>query len=152
MPDGPFSKLAELRDALGPAPVEVVRDAWVDEVVEANHELFTTSADGIVFYAGEDATSERLARLTRGVDIIHPEVKMEPERTLGAGALARILRRLRAWSRDFVDDVLGPLRDPRTAALSPAARGLAYQLEQGLTTIGTAQARDQLRAPQRSRS
>jgi hypothetical protein len=53
---------------------------------------------------------------------------------------------LRAWSRDFVDDVLGPLRDPRLEALGPSGRGLVYQLERGLTSITRRQGRDQIRA------
>lgn len=145
IPDGPFSQLAALRDALKPEPVEVVRDEWVEQVIDARHERFDVTSEGLVMYAGDDERFERLARLTRGVDILHPEVKMDPARPLGAGAQSRILRRLRAWSRDFIDDVLGPLRDPRVLGLSAAARGLTYQLERGLTTIATHQARDQIR-------
>ncbi len=142
---GPFSQLAALRDALGPRPVELVRDAWIEEVVEARHELFHTSGEGVVSYVGESERGERLARLTRGVDILHPEVKLAPERTLGAGAEQRILRRLRAYCRDLSEEMLGPLRDPRLGALSAAGRGLVYQLERGLTTLDGRAARDQLR-------
>lgn len=145
IPDGPFGQLAALYDTLKPEPVEVVRDAWVEQVVDARHEHFVVTSDGLVTYAGDDQPFERLARLTRGVDILHPEVKMDPARPLGAGASSRILRRLRAWSRDLIDDVLGPLRDPRVLGLSASARGLTYQLERGLTTIATDQARDQIR-------
>jgi ATP-dependent RNA helicase SUPV3L1/SUV3 len=46
----------------------------------------------------------------------------------------RLQRRLVAWTRDLAETLLAPLREERLAKLAPAARGILYQLEQGLGT------------------
>jgi len=82
------------------------------------------------------------------VDLLHPEVTIVAARPLGAGARLRLARRLLAWSRDLVSHLLAPLRaghGEHAGTLSPAARGIVYQLEQGLGTIETAPAAAQLR-------
>ena len=63
---------------------------------------------------------------------------------LGPGARSRILRRLLAFSRDLVEEILAPLRAPELGALSAAGRGLVYQLEQGLGTALASRAGEQL--------
>ncbi len=66
-------------------------------------------------------------------------------RPLGAGARLRLGRRLLAWTRDLVSQLLAPLRAAGDG-LSGAARGIVYQLEQGLGTIPAAAAAGQLHA------
>jgi ATP-dependent RNA helicase SUPV3L1/SUV3 len=85
-----------------------------------------------------------VARLTKGTDLLHPEVRLVVADDAGAGARAQLLRRLVAWSRDMVGELLAPLRQPLAEDLSPAARGLVYQLEQGLGTTGAWSAREQI--------
>jgi ATP-dependent RNA helicase SUPV3L1/SUV3 len=66
-------------------------------------------------------------------------VNLLPTDTLGAGARTRLVRRLLAFARDVVGDLLGgaqALAGPRAPA---ALRGLIHRLEQGL---GTALRRD----------
>ncbi|MCA9699654.1 MAG: helicase, partial [Myxococcales bacterium] len=79
------------------------------------------------------------------VDLPRPEVKLVVDESLGAGVRARLQRRLVAWSRDLVDRLLQPLRAPVADKLSSDARGLVYQLEQGLGTIHREAAHEQLR-------
>jgi ATP-dependent RNA helicase SUPV3L1/SUV3 len=64
---------------------------------------------------------------------------------LDAGQRLRLQRRLLAWTRDWVGQLLSPLRDENLARMGSAGRGLAYQLEQGLGTALVANASDQLR-------
>jgi len=141
---GPFEQLAALRDALRDAESEapMVSDAWVDELVEAGHERFAVDVEGRIWLDG----GAELARLSSGVDVLHPEVKLTLARDVGAGGLSRILRRLRAWTRDMVDETLGPLQDERTRELSAAGRGLVYQLQRQLGTVAAGEARSQLEA------
>jgi len=135
--------------AHGPGEADAaLSDRWVDDLVDAAHAHFRLDPDGHISAGGE-----RLARLGCGVDLLHPEVTIVAARPLGAGARLRLGRRLLAWSRDLVSHLLAPLRagdavDGGVAlgALSPAARGIIYQLEQGLGTIETATAAAQLRA------
>jgi ATP-dependent RNA helicase SUPV3L1/SUV3 len=65
---------------------------------------------------------------------LHPEVRVALE-ALGSGARSRIQRRLVAFARDLVSELFAPLRSARLAELSPAGRGLCYQLEQQLGTV-----------------
>ena len=50
-----------------------------------------------------------------------------------------------AWARDLAETLLSSLRDERLAKLGPAARGIVYQLEQGLGTALATAAHAQLR-------
>jgi ATP-dependent RNA helicase SUPV3L1/SUV3 len=111
---------------------------WVDDLVAAAHERFGLDD------AGRIAEGLRpLGRLSTGVDRLRPEVVLTLD--LAAGARLRLQRRLVAWTRDLVNELLAPLRDDSFASLGPAARGLLYQLEQGLGTVPVDLARAQLR-------
>ncbi len=138
--EGPFAKLLELE--LGPAPPSAhARDeAWVTGLVEAPHERFSLDDRGCI--RDQDQV---LARLVRGVDLLRPEVALEVGEELGAGARSRIQRRLVAWTRDLVAQLLAPLRTGAVDKLSSDGKGLVYQLEQGLGTIHRSAAEAQLR-------
>lgn len=145
-PDHPFYKLLELKlPRSAPEPEEGGAVLWVDELVEAAHERFEVDEQGgIALRGASGAAGEVVARLTRGADLLHPAVRLVTERTTGAGGRARVERRLLAFVRDFVEQTVHPLREDRSAALSAAARGLLYQLEQGLGTARAAAAQAQL--------
>ncbi len=124
--------------ASGPREAMVDDNRWVDDLVTAAHERFGLDE------AGRIAEGPRaLARLSTGVDRLRPEVVLLVD--LAAGARLRLQRRLVAWTRDLVSELLAPLRDEAFGGLGPAARGLLYQLEQGLGTVSVAAARAQLR-------
>ncbi len=138
----PFAVLQQLKSELavqasGQAPVV---DGWLEDVIAASHEAFRIDEKAGLWY---DQTC--LAQLTRGVDLLHPEIKLQLERATGAGARSRLMRRLTAFSRDLVQLAVEPLRDARAGTLSPPGRGLIYQLEQALGTVTVKQARGQLR-------
>jgi ATP-dependent RNA helicase SUPV3L1/SUV3 len=138
-----------MRDALAASDTpSIERDDWVEAIVEAEHVRFHVAGDGTIHYVSPPGVAAYdpvpLGRLTRGSDPLHPEIKLALPREVAAGATSRILRRLRAWSRDMVDEMLGALQHP-DQALSAAGRGLVYQLAQSLGTIEAASARPQLR-------
>ncbi|HEX7598459.1 MAG TPA: helicase-related protein, partial [Polyangia bacterium] len=112
---------------------------WIEGLVDAAHERFRLDEAGRIL-DGDRA----LARLAAGVDRLRPEITLLVY-DLDAGQRLRLHRRLLAWTRDWVAQLLAPLRDEGLALLGPAARGLAYQLEQGLGTTLIAHARDQVR-------
>ncbi len=133
--DHPFGKLRDL-----------LRDPEVDDgeslteaIIAAEHDRFALAPSGVISFDGQD-----IARLTRGVDLLRPDVALLIDE-LGAGAHSRILRRLTAWARDLVADILAPLRREAARDLSPAGRGLVYQLEQSLGSVPRRQAGQQLR-------
>jgi ATP-dependent RNA helicase SUPV3L1/SUV3 len=127
----PFAGLASLRAALAPAaPGDEHRDAsWVEAAIAAPHEGFSLDAAGKIGWDGQT-----IAALTRGRTLLLPEVKLAGLSDLGPGARSWVLRRLVAFARDLVVDLLGPLRAGELRGLSPAGRGVAYQIEQGLGT------------------
>jgi ATP-dependent RNA helicase SUPV3L1/SUV3 len=112
---------------------------WIEGLVDAAHERFRLDEAGRIL----DGDRE-LARLAAGVDRLRPEVTLLLD-DLGAGRRLRLQRRLLAWTRDWVAQLLAPLRDERLASLGPAGRGLVYQLEQGLGTVLVARAAEQVR-------
>jgi ATP-dependent RNA helicase SUPV3L1/SUV3 len=122
------------------AELALERDGWVEPLIEAPHGHFRALPDGRIL-AGQRV----LGRLVRGADRLHPEVSVTA--SLGGGARLRLGRRLLAFARDLVTELLAPLQLPGARELGPAARGLLYQLEQGLGTVTVAAGptRDQLR-------
>lgn len=106
----------------------------VEALVQAPFEEFSLDGVGQVRWHGGT-----VARLTAGPDVLSPRVVVPRSDLVGAGARARVERRVVAWTRDLFEDLLAPLRRPVARALGPAARGLVYLLEQGL---GTAARRD----------
>lgn len=140
-PPGPFSELSKMRPLLrqqaGEGPGK--EWGWVHALVEAPHDSFAVDERGTIRFG-----DRVIARMSRGTDLLHPEVRIAGDE-LGAGAMLQVRRRLTAWTRDLVNDSLGPLGRQGAEALSPAGRGLLYQLEQNLGTVPAAAARDQLK-------
>jgi ATP-dependent RNA helicase SUPV3L1/SUV3 len=127
--------------AAGPSagPEETLR--WVDEVVDSSHDRFGIDERARIVWLAE---GRPIARLGPGIDLLRPEVTLTVPEALGAGARLRLQRRLVAWSRDLVADLVSPLRPEGGDGLSAAARGLLYQLERHLGTVRARDAREQL--------
>ncbi|MCX4246092.1 helicase-related protein [Paraliomyxa miuraensis] len=138
----PFRALLDLPVPEAPgmeAPDAQARAQWVQGLVDAEFGAFAVDDEGMVIYE-----QQRVGRLERGAELLHPVVRAHERPELGAGAQRRIERRLQAWGRDLVEGLLAPLRVLHAQPLGAAARGLLYQLEQGLGTITRAEARSQL--------
>jgi ATP-dependent RNA helicase SUPV3L1/SUV3 len=140
--DHPFEKLLEMKIALAPTPQAPVsaQQKWAQSIVDARYRDFSCDERGVICFQNEP-----VARMTRGADLLRPEVRLLCERELGAGGRLQVQRRMSAWTRDLVDEILGPLRRGYVRDLSPAGKGLVYQLEQGLGTALAVQASEQLR-------
>jgi ATP-dependent RNA helicase SUPV3L1/SUV3 len=134
----------QLQQAMAAAPdssptASVTTDAWIDSMVQATDDRFGLGEGTQILGDGRV-----LGRMSRGADRLHPEVSVTLD-DLGPGAKLRLQRRLVAWTRDLVAALLQPLRDEQLAKLRPAARGVLYQLEQGLGTALASDAYAQLR-------
>ena len=131
----PFAALAAMRARLAPASSSVVLPvtSWSDEVIDADHDAFRLDPDGRIVHV---ATKRVVAQIVRGASIERPDVRLLDADEVGAGAKSRLQRRMLAFARDVVSDLLGG-----TQRLSSSAhvRGLLHRLEQGL---GTAHERD----------
>lgn len=112
---------------------------WIESIVNADHNQLSASAQGWIQFDGK-----RIARFEAGPDLLHPNVRLAPNLDPGPGARSRLNRRLVAFGRDLAESVLAPIRGRAAARLTPAGRGLVYQLEQDLGTIHVEQAREQI--------
>ena len=91
-----------------------------------------------------------IARLAAGPEILQPKVELLHGPELCSRALARARDRLAAWLAERIEDVLGPLlalrREAASDRLGGPARGLAWQLAEGLGCLPLARAEELLRA------
>jgi ATP-dependent RNA helicase SUPV3L1/SUV3 len=141
--DSPFARLGQL---LGEVPGAeggaLTEEQFVQRVVDATHEAFQVDASGRIVF--EDLP---LARLVRGKDRRTPQIALaEPEVWTG-GARRQLERRLVALTRDLVTEAMGgfPAEALTGASRSPATRGLAYRLAEGLGVTSQGEAREQWR-------
>lgn len=144
----PFADLAQLHSDLPDAPGEPASEdaqarlRWVEGAVEAEFTMLRMGADGRLTFQDQP-----FAILRGGTELLHPEVVVLAE-DVGAGARAQLLRRAQAWVHDAIAKLTEPPLPkllPEADALPPEARGLIYQLEQGLGIIDRRDAREQLR-------
>jgi ATP-dependent RNA helicase SUPV3L1/SUV3 len=136
-PDHPFAKLAAFRAGPGVhAPSRPGSPAWVEEIVEAAHAHFVMRASGEIAHAPSDRV---VGRIARGGSIAQPAVHLADLDVLGAGAKSRLQRRLLAFARDAVDELLGGIGRLATPSASAPVRAFVHRLEGGL---GTALASD----------
>jgi ATP-dependent RNA helicase SUPV3L1/SUV3 len=135
--DHPFAVLQTLSVPRGPeSATGAERD--VEVLVEAPHDAFGWN-ERLELCHGP----LRLARLVRGSDLLHPELRGVTD-DWGAGAASRISRRLRAWIVDETAELMGPLTAIDTSAMGGSARGLVYQTGRGLGTLDGRAAADQI--------
>ncbi len=162
--NSPFVKLGELKRALFESS-KASPERLLNDLVDAEDAHFSLDERGRI-----EADGRVIATLARGIDVLHPEVVITLDDEIGAGGRARLLRRLVAFSRDVMSEILGGLlpgsipglafgspvtptraRAPRSLPgshhdFSAAARGLVYQLCHGLGTARSRSAAAQLSA------
>ncbi len=75
---------------------------------------------------------EAVARLVPGADSLRPSVELLPAEALDGDQALRVRRRLEAWLAGRLGAGIAPLQKLAGASLSGAARGVAYQIVEGL--------------------
>lgn len=136
----PFAKLATLRASLRRVEPDRVDDeemVSVEAMIEAGFEQFGVDEHGHISFEGR-----RVAKLVAGRSVYQPDVVVSLE--LDAGAKLRLTRRLVAWSRDLVHEIVGAVTD--LEELGSNARGLVHLITSGLGTVLVREARTQLDA------
>lgn len=130
-----------VREVVAP---EVARRA--ERAAAAEHAAFTLDAEAVIAWEGAP-----VARLVAGPDPREPGVKLVRNDWLAPGAQMQLQRRLSAWVRDHVAELLAPLR--REDVPRGPARGVLYALERALGTVPTEAIADlvpELRGPDRA--
>ncbi len=87
-----------------------------------------------------------VARLRGGGDVLSPAIDVPASDVLSPALRQRAEARLTRWLGNTVGTVLAPLVRLESAALSGAARGLAFQLREGLGSISRTVAQAQIAA------
>jgi ATP-dependent RNA helicase SUPV3L1/SUV3 len=124
---------AEGRRALMAAANKALRseiDARVDALCTAPDTVFAVDHTGTLSWAGAS-----VAKLEKGADIISPGVAVMPSDYLSAEQRERMRKRLVAWTAAQIEDALERLMTLRQADLSGVARGIAYQVVEGLGSL-----------------
>ncbi len=103
----------------------------VDRLVDAPYGAFAVDEEGHVTWEGGP-----VGRLVAGGSVADPGFRVARNDLLGPAALERVTRRVVAFVRDWVAEVLAPLRAEEVPR--GPAQGLLFELEQGL---GCAEAR-----------
>lgn len=114
---------------------------WAELLVDAAHDQFGVDQRGRVSFQ-----SKNVAQFEAGLDILHPGVRLLNSGQLGPGVRSRMQRRLIAFGQDLIAGLFAPLRGPAANELSPAARGLIYQIETHLGNVPSSEASPQLAA------
>ena len=113
----------------------------VGRCVNANNKAFKLDHDGGIRW---DRTV--IARLTRGAKAHRPEIALVDAALLDRTAREQVRGRLAQWLDGRLGRALAPLVDLEGADLGGAARGLAFQVVEGLGSAATAAARGQVAA------
>jgi ATP-dependent RNA helicase SUPV3L1/SUV3 len=97
--------------------------------------------DGTVAWDGA-----AVARLVPGTTRLAPRLEMLAGDLIAEATSAALTKHLQAWLDRWLDRALGALRALARARLEGAARGLAFALAEGLGSVPTDTARDQVRS------
>ncbi len=130
----------------------VVRETLDGELVAfeaAQDAAFTLdAASGHIVWDGA-----AIARLAAGGDILGPRIEVLPSDLLDSAARERVRRRLAVWLDSDLRKRLAPLYALRDAALTGAARGIAYRIVEGMGCAAANDVAGQMRKlPQDDRS
>jgi ATP-dependent RNA helicase SUPV3L1/SUV3 len=139
-PSGPFAGLLS-HQVFNDAPNQQEQADWAETLINAQHEQFQVDPRGRINFEGM-----RVAQFDAGPDLLCPGVRLTTTADLGAGVRSRIQRRLLAFGRDLALGLFAPLHAPAADELTPAARGIVYQLERSLGNLLVTDASAQVEA------
>ena len=106
--------------------------------IETRVRRITAEADDAFAFDDDDGIvwrGVRIARLRPGDTVLNPLIEIVPQGVLDAEHRDRVRARLSNWLGGVLAEGLGPLFALRDADLSGAARGIAFQLVEGLGSL-----------------
>jgi len=143
-----FQPLEEPRSDGDRAILSAARPALQREAARRIHAL--VGAPDSDFRLADDATltwrDAPVARLAGGDDLLRPRVQVVRSDLIDGAQRERVRSRLAAWLDGYLRRALRPLFHLLEADLGSAARGLAFQLAEGLGSLPRRQAAAQVRA------
>jgi ATP-dependent RNA helicase SUPV3L1/SUV3 len=116
-------------------------DARVERLVGGPDRDVALDREGLVWWG-----KSRLARLEPGEQVLKPRLELVPNELLEGAVRERVRRHLEGWLERWINKALAPLLALNSAALNGAARGLAFQLVEGLGALARRGVAEQVRA------
>jgi ATP-dependent RNA helicase SUPV3L1/SUV3 len=113
----------------------------VDALENDSDDAFEVSEDGAIRWR-----ESPVARLARGGDVLSPGVDVPTSDILPVALRQRVTARLRLFLDATVAPVIAPLVRLEQAGLQGAARGVAFQLREGLGSVSRVSAQQQIAA------
>jgi ATP-dependent RNA helicase SUPV3L1/SUV3 len=113
----------------------------VEALENARDDAFDLSEDGSIIW--QDAS---IARLAQGSDTLNPTIDVPASDILPVALRQRVMARLRQLLDRRIAAIMAPLVKLDQANLQGAARGLAFQLSEGLGSVVRASAQQQIAA------
>jgi ATP-dependent RNA helicase SUPV3L1/SUV3 len=126
--DNPHAKRAVNAAALKALRQEMDRRVRLFE--DEKDEAFSLRDDACILWRGTPC-----ARLHKGNDILSPRLETLPFDLIEGGLRKRVKERLHQWLHRYIQTTLKPLFNLERADLNGAARGVAFQLREGLGTL-----------------
>lgn len=99
----------------------------VQDLAQADDEMIALSPQGRLLWRGAE-----VARLVPGPEVLRPDVEVTGDGFLDGGQRDQVRSRLRQWLLAHLKEELSPLLDETGAELTAAARGVLYQVREGL--------------------
>ncbi|MHA1564129.1 MAG: hypothetical protein ACTSX7_02345, partial [Alphaproteobacteria bacterium] len=130
-------------------PVRAAANRVLREAIGPRLRRFSSDEDGA--FALSDGGEllwhgQTVARLTKAASVLRPNIEVVVSDLLDRRGQEAVRQRLTAWLDNHIRAAMAPLLALEAAPLSGAAKGLAYQLAEGLGSVATATARDQSKA------
>ncbi len=129
----PNMRVNGTRNALLTAAHRVLQDHMRGRVTEccaASSTAFSVTADGGLCWDGA-----MIARLKKGADIRRPSIHILPTNELTTAETTRVSKRLATWLTEQIDEQLKALARLEAAQVAGPARGLIYELCEGLGAV-----------------
>ncbi len=115
----------------------------VSALAASPDDAFELDGSGAIHWEGT-----RIAALSRGRDVLAPAIGVRSGALLTSGLRDRVEARLQRWFDEHASRPIEALRKLRSSEMSSPARGIAFQLGEGLGSIPRAGARAQIAALQ----
>ncbi|MAX96246.1 MAG: hypothetical protein CL559_10425 [Alphaproteobacteria bacterium] len=131
-----FRFVEDSEAAVGDAPAiqTAARKALVDEI-QRRVQACCNDVDGMFDLAADGYIAWRkapVARLAAGEDALRPKIEILPTELLDGGQRDQIQQRLEKFIRAHIEEILGPLLACEKVEATGAARGIAFQVFEGL--------------------
>lgn len=99
----------------------------VTALVQAGDDAFSLSPQGRVLWQGAE-----VARLAPGPEVLRPDIVLPVDEFLDGPQRDLVKQRLRDWMQEYLARTLSPMLDAPDPALSAPARGLLFQVREGM--------------------